>query len=299
MKPRITHITLSGGGVSGIAYIGCIRFLQMEDMTATIRHVSGTSIGAFFAAAIALDIPYKRLEESLRAFCTFKHKFSTAQILAMFSNLGIDDGAFSIEVLKTYICDELNSPDGDITFMDLAKRTGKHLVVCANCVETMTPTYFSVDTTPNIGILEAVQASMSVPIFFRPKRIGELHYSDGATCDNTPTSCFPEASGLSSHLAFVLANESANIPPGEAMRSFVSYILSHFQTYVTNCAKKNDKLPKWTIALDKCPCSFLPLKYHKEGITLSISNEDFETSIAYGYAAMHDWFTQIDLDNPS
>lgn len=298
MKPHITHMTLSGGGISGIAYIGCIRFLQMEDMLANIRHVSGTSIGAFFAAAIALDIPYKRLEQSMRAFCTRKHNFSTAQILSMFSNLGIDDGSFSIEVLQTYIRDEMACDDGDITFIELAKRTGKHLVVCANCVETMSPTYFSVDTTPNIGILEAVQASMSVPIFFRPKRIGDMHYSDGATCDNTPTCCFPGSLG-SSHLAFLLGNENANVPPGEAMRSFVSYILAHFQTYITNCAKKNKALPKWTIALDKCPCSFLPLKYHKDGITLSVSDDEFDISIAYGYAAMHEWFTQIDLDNPS
>lgn len=297
---KITHVTLSGGGISGLSYIGCIRFLHMEGLTDDIRHVSGTSIGAFFATALALKIPYSKFETMMRKFCTSDHNFSTEQLLGIFATMGIDDGSFMVTVLREYIQEMTNGEDNDISFIELTKRTGVNLVVCTNRIETMTPFYFSVDSTPHVGVLEAVQASMSVPIFIRPKKIGDFHYSDGATNDNTPASCFSDAAP-GSHIIFLLGS-SANSPSVSPMTSLISLILAHFDTYLTNLIKRSKKLTPNTIDLDNCPIAFLPFKYHKDGITLTVTEEEFDKSLYYGYDTLQSWFSATTLrcsDNPS
>jgi predicted acylesterase/phospholipase RssA len=298
MRPRITHITFSGGGVSGIAYLGCIRFLQMEGITDDIKHVSGASVGSLFAGALALDMPYETLEHLMRKHATNPKHFSTAQLLNIFSNMGIDDGSFMTDFLREYIQDTYGS--SDISFIDLIKKTGKHLVVSVNCVERMKPTYFSVDNTPHVGIVQAIQASMAVPIMIRPQKIGDFHYSDGGTTDNIPITCFGESTSCSpSHLSIVIMPTEEDVATSNPMSSFVNYILTHFNTYIVTCIKNNYKPTKWIIRMDKCPVPFFPLHCSKNGLTFFLTHENIDDSIAYGFGLIQDWFIQNSSDTPS
>lgn len=295
MKPRITHITLSGGGACGIAYLGCIRFLRVERLLTHVRHVSGASIGALFAAIIALDIPYEHLERLVRKHITTPVNFSMAQILNTFTNLGIDDGAFMTLMLREYL-QEAYGVD-DMTFIELTKKTGKHLVISANCVETMRPMYFSVNTTPDLSILRAVHASMSVPILVMPCKIGELHYSDGGTCDNLPVACFDEQPHeKNNHLAFIISppNASATVT-SNPMSSFMCYVFAHVHTYMNSCIRNNNKPTKWIVHLNECPLTFLPLKFNKDGMVLCVSDDEVDASIAYGYQKMQQWLATIEM----
>jgi predicted acylesterase/phospholipase RssA len=268
----------------------------MEGLASDIRHISGTSIGAFFATALALNIPYPELEELMREFCTKKHTFSTAQILNIFTSFGIDNGDFMVEALRKYIQKITDGAD-DISFIDLSKRTGKNLVICANRIETMKAFYFCVDTTPSVGILEACTASMAVPMFICPKKIGEFHYSDGATNDNTPTACFKDCD-VTKPLKFVLsAAPSPNAP--QPMTSMISYILAHFDTYFTNLIKRSSDINDMTVHLDMCPVAFLPFTYTKDGIILTVTDDEFERSLSYGYSTLQEWFTRHCSDDPS
>jgi predicted acylesterase/phospholipase RssA len=49
--------------MKGVYYIGVMRYLYIENIYKNIKYIAGTSIGAFFAVAIALRIPVEYLEE--------------------------------------------------------------------------------------------------------------------------------------------------------------------------------------------------------------------------------------------
>ena len=68
MTIQCTHLVLSGGGISGMVYLGALKYLQQEGYDRNILHISGSSIGAFFATAFALSIPMNDLETRFKIF---------------------------------------------------------------------------------------------------------------------------------------------------------------------------------------------------------------------------------------
>lgn len=283
--PQVTHLALSGGGLCGLAYLGCIRFLQTEKLTTGLRHVCGTSIGAFFACLIALDIPYGRLEQIVKEHC--KHEslcFDPCDIMNVFVKMGVKDAEFLVISLRKYISEHFNS--NDITFLELSKATGKHLVICASCVEMGVPTFFSVDTTPNVGVVDAVKASMSIPVLIKPTKIGDHHYIDGAVTDNHPVTCFGEPLPSSMLSIKVCAKPSV---PDNVMSSFPVFLSSVFSTYFSLVDKQYQQT-KWHLVLDKSPVGFLPVTFEDNRVKICVSDDDIDKAIAYGYAKLQDWF---------
>ena len=121
MNKQFTHLVLSGGGMSGLVYLGTLRYLQQEGYDKHIKHIAGTSIGAFFAAVFALDISMGELEQRVKKFinnrqnCTIPCSLDV--LFAMPNTLGIDDS----QRLVTMLDDILSK----LTFLELSKKTGK------------------------------------------------------------------------------------------------------------------------------------------------------------------------------
>ena len=65
-KPYITHLALSGGAMKGLCYMGVFRYLYIENLVNNLKFIHGTSIGSFFAIALALKIPIEYLEEEVK-----------------------------------------------------------------------------------------------------------------------------------------------------------------------------------------------------------------------------------------
>lgn len=286
-------MALSGGGLCGLSYLGCIRFLQMENLTAHLRHISGTSIGAFFACAIALDIPYQELETLLKEHSRDDAlAFDTTQFVQLFTSMGIRDAEFLVSPLQKYIKKKFDMPT--ITFLELSKSTGKNLVVCASCVEKGDPTYFCVDRTPHVRVLDAVKASMSLPILVKPVKIGEYHYVDGGITDNHPVTCFcdpPPASMLS-----IKVCAKVHIPEN-VLTSLPNYLATLFCTYFHQIDKQYQKT-KWSLLLNESPVPFLTFKYEATRVHIVISDEDIDNAIAYGYCKLQDWFNCMNAPCP-
>jgi predicted acylesterase/phospholipase RssA len=287
--PHITHLSLSGGGLSGLSYIGVIRYLQTENMTNRIRHVSGTSIGSFFATVVALDIPYIKVEALVKEYLVKGISFDKKNIINIIHSLGIANADFMIEPLRKYIRETYGTDD--MTFLELSKRTGKHLVICSTCIELGQPTYFSIDSTPDVGILQAVMASMALPLLVKPVKIGEFHYSDGGTTDNHPVTCF----GEDTKTMIAIKLQSKFTIPSNVMSSLPTYILSLFYVFLNNADKQYTNI-KWHIVLDECPLSFLPLSFEDDKLVICITEKAIDESILYGYKAMYEWVKCTYLD---
>jgi predicted acylesterase/phospholipase RssA len=290
--PHISHLSFSGGGLCGLSYLGIIRFLQTERLTHSIKNVAGTSMGSFFACSVALDIPYAKLETLIKNHFKNGLFYEANKMLNIIHTLGIDDGETLVAPLRLYIRDTYDQDD--ITFIELTKRTGKNLVICATCVETAKPMYFCLDTTPHVGILQAVQASMTVPLFARPMLIQERHYVDGGLTDNHPITYFGNPPPASLLAVKISADVSV---PSDVMTSLPSYISTLFSTLVVHADKEYQRA-KWCIMLKDPPVEFMPMTYSKEGLSLDVSEKDIDASIAYGYMKAQEWFTSTSVPGP-
>lgn len=287
---QITHISFSGGGMSGLTYLGVVRYLQMEQIDKQIQSLVGTSMGALFACVMALGIPAGTLETDLKKFFAEPKNafFEASALMQMFDRMGIENASIVTRPLEKYFLELWGTLD--VTFLEFAKKTGKDLVICASCIETASATYFSVNNTPDVYVLKAIQASMAVPMVFFPVEIHDKHYVDGGVTDNQPVDCFGNKA-RESMLAVRMTwkkQESATT----VTANFVSYI-SHIMYMMFQYWDRQFQKAKYVILCDDPPVPFLPCKYSKEGIMVKITDRDVDASVEYGFIKAYELFTKV------
>ena len=295
--PAPTHLVLSGGGLSGLAYIGVLRFLATERADATIRHVSGTSMGAFFATAFALRVPSDELEATgYKIFrdTEYTHYPPTA-LLGLLQTYGMDDGSRFRRPLERY-------GGADINFRDLAKRFGRHLVICATCLDTMKPVYFSSETTPDVSVLTAMIASMAIPFLIQPVRIGDRHYIDGAFTDNVPYAPFLRNGRPRSVTDTLLICDIRNIPAvAQPIRYPCGHVLEFIQL-ILNIVQKNYtpadphahiSLSAPVLIMSECPLPLLRFYCDESGVYFNVPTHDIDASVVYGFRVTQSWFNGL------
>jgi len=84
----------------------------------------------------------------------------------------------------------------DETLSGLFEKTGKELVLVSCCINTEKAVYFHHATHGNVKVIDAIIASMSIPVFFRPLQLEECFFVDGAIVDNYPIWIFNDIDAL-------------------------------------------------------------------------------------------------------
>ncbi|MES9869609.1 MAG: patatin-like phospholipase family protein [Sedimenticola sp.] len=156
-------LVLGGGGARGFAHVGVVRALREHGIP--IDHVTGTSIGAYVAALVAMDWSYEQM----------------------------------VDITQKMFVDSSPTNDYTLPFISLiaGRKTNKRLLSVFNdsCIEDLwIPTGFvstSLTSTHNVlfesgPIWKAIRASVSIPGVFPPViHKGEL-LVDGAVSSNLP-----------------------------------------------------------------------------------------------------------------
>ena len=70
--------------------------------------------------------------------------------------------------------------------MELAKKSGKNLIVCVTNISKGRAEYLSVDTTPDLPITLALRMTSAIPMVFEPVKYKDDYYLDGALTDGFP-----------------------------------------------------------------------------------------------------------------
>jgi len=158
-------LVLGGGGARGLAHIGVLKVLEQEGIK--IDMVAGTSMGALIAACYALGLDLKALEKEATSFTKGK----------AFAKL-IDIGASKKSIIKgkkiyRYICDLI----GKAKFSDTKIPLNIIATDLANGEEVI---------LSQGSIIQAIQASISVPGIFPPVKIGDKYLIDGGVVNPTP-----------------------------------------------------------------------------------------------------------------
>ncbi len=158
-------LALSGGAARGLAHIGVIEVLEHEGIQ--IDMVAGTSMGAIIGAAyarglsaaelkaVALDLSWKRLAPLV--------DFNPLQTSGLIGGRRIRK--------------KLESIIGDVTFSDLKRPF--------TCVATDIISGEEVVFTRG-RVLDAVLASMALPLVFKVPRLGRRYLVDGGLSDPLP-----------------------------------------------------------------------------------------------------------------
>lgn len=286
-----THLILGGGGLSGLTYIGIYRFIKEHGMMEHIRYVSGTSIGALFAFLIGLNVDYEYMETFFIEHFAEKNQmteFDPKSILHFRTNQGM----YSAERFRKYIVQFLRTIDPtleDITFTDYLKLTGVDIHIHVTSLNTYSPLDLSNNTHPEMSVVTAVLASMSIPLMFEPVIYKDLVLVDGGCCANLQI--YEIAKNKLNKILYVALGIDTVFTTESLKTNTLLYGASVMMTLVTSHTKKIIEDYKEVIDIihiTKNPIPFVQFKFSNNLFYTMIEKEQLEESIIYGYQQIYE-----------
>ena len=271
-------LLFAGGGMRGVAYAGALGRLESAGALRCVRGVAGVSIGALvaFLYAIGYSVAEVRRIAFDLDFGTLQH-VDEETVFTVSENYGIDDGAGVRAWLEGLLRRRGLAPGA--TFRDLKRLELKELRVYACRLRDAATVEFSARRTPAIPIVDALLASIAVPLYFVPVRIGGDVYVDGGVTDNYPLALF-SAAERRSVLGFVFKKDLEAHAP-QATDSFLRYgthlirVMGHHR-YTTQIQHYRDV----TVVID---CGAMGL------LDFSMGTAEKERRGAVGAAAVEGW----------
>lgn len=193
------NAVLQGGGVKGIGHVGAVYALEQAGYE--FSYIAGSSAGAIVAALLAADYDGNEMHELMKSMDYLKfaqedfldHLGTSGKLLSILFHYGIYSAEYLEHWLNTLLekkhtcCfKDVKNEDGtyrlQVTTVDL---TTQELLVLPQDLKKF---HIDVDSFP---IATAVRMSMSIPIFYEPYKIKDIHNQthylvDGGLISNYP-----------------------------------------------------------------------------------------------------------------
>ncbi len=195
-------MVLSGGGAKGIAHVGVLKYLEENNIQ--VDYITGTSMGAIVGGFYAAGYSAKKIEEIVLSedFQTwssgkivkdayFVDDKASAEMFSFFLNL---DSNFQASVKSNLIEDSpLNFALAERLYQvsRVANYDFDHLPIPFRCIAADIFTQKSIVLKKG-NLNDAVRASMTVPLFFRPIKIEGKYLYDGGIYNNFPVDVMRE-----------------------------------------------------------------------------------------------------------
>ena len=185
----IDTLILSGGGPSGIAYVGIFKALYDKNIIqknlSGIKEIITTSIGILFTITNILNINQDILKNIIIKYDSNNY--------INYDNLKIDDilidfGLFDTDKISNIIQSILKNclQIDDLTLDELYKINPIKLTVKVFNVTEKKVEYISHETDPKLSILTLSQMTTAIPFFFKPVKYNDNLYVDGGMRGNFP-----------------------------------------------------------------------------------------------------------------
>lgn len=280
-KPRC--ISFSGGGVKSIGQMGVMIRLMEEDLLSDVREWYGTSGGSIAAIVGALGVSIGWLRTCVEYFDT--HPMLDIQehlILRFMSEWGVDSGNHLTEYIGKFM-DTWEPGSSTWTFAQLSDaRPGIFLGIPSVNLSTGEYVLFSVNTHPHMKLVDAVRASSSIPLFYKPWKDADDHiYCDGALHEHYPWICIPKEKHDST-LLIACHNNQVFSPISAPIHTLSEYLSRIFYYFCHTHLYGNEK-PRHRIIINSERLGTLDFFQQKED-RLSIIQD--------GIAAADVWITQ-------
>ena len=171
------YLVLSGGAQNGIMFLGAMTFLEnillilhKNNIKGHFRGFAGTSVGALILFCVLCDVHEKEID--------FLFSVPVQDL----------NKAINLKLREILISRYGNA---DITFDEFFIKTNKLFKVCATNLCDLSTRVFDVDKTPHVSIVNAINASIALPVIFDPVIINNEMYVDGGCQYNLPFNVFP------------------------------------------------------------------------------------------------------------
>lgn len=179
------HLIINGSGISGISYFGVCKDLYSRGILQNIHSFEGASAGAYVAVLLAYGFTPNELISIYKEIDFTKQlgtkRFFGYHLYSLFFKWGLFDISTIINSTKD-ILSQKHSPN--LTFQQLYDTTGNELSIYVTEMSTNSAKVLNRKTTPNIRVIDALQASICIPLFFKPTKYSffgnEELYVDGA-----------------------------------------------------------------------------------------------------------------------
>jgi NTE family protein len=223
-------IVLSGGGVRALAHIGALEELEAHKILSKVKKWVGLSAGALVAFTMTIGYSIKEL----RDICE-RIDFEIIQDLeeglpfTFFETFGIDTGQRMRKFLTALLT--VRGFSATTTFEQLAiKRPITQLQIYATDLHTGTSRSFSAVDTPSIMLVDALQASMALPIYFKPIVDPETGHSltDGGVMGLYPRALVNESAADKDILGLILSPRLTYNDSPTTLHDFILRIFNLF-----------------------------------------------------------------------
>ena len=182
------RIALSGGAMKCISHIGALEVLQEHGLLRRVKEYVGTSGGALVSFALCIGYTLSELHTICVALdFSLTQNIDPDNIFKCIDTYGFDDGINTEKLLVVLLKAKGLPPK--ITFEELSKilPDAPRLRVYAVRLEIYEIREFSLEKTPRVEVKWAVQASMTIPVYFTPmKDLSNNLYVDGGLIAHFP-----------------------------------------------------------------------------------------------------------------
>jgi hypothetical protein len=185
---HITELVIGSGGARGMVALGALQTLQREGLLTHVHTYHGTSVGALLCAGLMLGRPCKGMMNRIV-------KYPLRPEMECRNGFGLDHGLSLVRFIRRIL-----SVSHEMTLQDLYESTGKTLYICVCNLTKQRIEYWSHETHPTMSLIRALRCSCGIPLLFRPCRIGDDLYVDGAVGRHQPRAKEPKTT-LTIHFA--------------------------------------------------------------------------------------------------
>lgn len=175
-------LLLTSGGTKGYGIIGSLRYLEYNNHLSKFKKIIGISVGSIIGLLLVLkykvkDIFYILSNYNIEDIYLNEHikKYNLVNNFLQNYSLNNTEGIFKF---IHYFMSNKNI-DFNITFKDLYNFNKINLIFIATNINKNKLEYFSYKLTPNIPVLLALKASISIPFIFEPVVINNEYFVDG------------------------------------------------------------------------------------------------------------------------
>jgi predicted acylesterase/phospholipase RssA len=183
----IKNIVVSGGGFRAVVFLGCFKYLEEIGALDHVHTLVGSSAGSVMCFMMALGYTYAEAHDALTSIVVNAPLAEDIipDPFVVLETYGLSSGENMLAMFQKLLKAKHAKLD-DITFMEMAKVTGKNLVVCVTNLTRQETQYCSLDTTPNLSVLTALRMSCSVPLLLSPVIHDDEMYVDGCLYNMLP-----------------------------------------------------------------------------------------------------------------
>ena len=215
------RLVFSGGGTRCLVFLSALRTLERAGHLKNVAEWWGTSAGALVAALYAITGSVDVMSDMMRRTDFLKFRdVNVMNLMHLTSAWGMDDGFALVQQLEALL-ESYKAGASQITFSEVP---GLHIPV-ADLNEYKT-VVCSAETFPTLRVVDAIRASMSLPLFYRPFKspVNGHIWVDGGLRAHFPWGCLPSDDARRDALGFTFEHSWMNGP-----RTFAEYMFSILQ----------------------------------------------------------------------